>query len=90
MYAPCCVAANGKPLIRGTVKSFSSLLSLKSTLTTEDIARIFSLTADNVRQVRHRASRKKKEPHRPLAINPEQEAFVAFIHERFGLQNYAT
>jgi hypothetical protein len=34
---------------------------------------------------------KKKEPHRCLAFNPDQEAdIVRFIRERFGSQNYAT
>jgi hypothetical protein len=33
---------------------------------------------------------KKKEPHRPLAFDPDQEAdILRFIPERFGLQNYA-
>jgi hypothetical protein len=34
---------------------------------------------------------KKKEPHRPLALDPDQEAdMVRFIREQFGSQNYAT
>jgi hypothetical protein len=34
---------------------------------------------------------KKKEPRRPLALDPHQEAdIVRFIRERFGSQNYAT
>jgi hypothetical protein len=33
---------------------------------------------------------KKKEPHRPLALDPDQEAdIVHFIREQFGSQNYA-
>jgi hypothetical protein len=34
---------------------------------------------------------KKKKPHRPLVLDPDQEAdIVCFIRERFGSQNYAT
>jgi transposase len=60
-------------------------------LTTDDIAMIFNISADNVRQIRHRARMKKKKSHRPLALDPDQEAdIVRFIRERFGSQNYAT
>jgi hypothetical protein len=53
---------------------------------------ILNINTDNVRQIRHRAQmKKKKEPHRPLALDPDQEAdVVRFIRERFGSQNYAT
>jgi hypothetical protein len=61
-----------------------------SRLTTDDIAMIVNISADNVRQIRHRAQIKKKGPHRPLALYPDQEAdIVRFIWERFGWQNYA-
>jgi hypothetical protein len=39
-----------------------------SRLITEDIAMIFNISADNIRQIRHRAPMKKKEPHRPLHL----------------------
>jgi DNA-directed RNA polymerase sigma subunit (sigma70/sigma32) len=53
-----------------------------SRLTTDDIAMIFNISADNVRQIRHRAQMKKKEPHGPLAVDPDQEAdIVRFIRE---------
>jgi transposase len=62
-----------------------------SRLTTYEIAMIFHVSAGNVRQIRHKARMKKKEPHRPLALDPDQEAdIVRFIRERFGSQNYAT
>jgi hypothetical protein len=61
-----------------------------SRLRTDDIAMIFSVSADNVRQIRHRARMKKKESHRPLAPDPDQEGdVVPFIRERFGSQNHA-
>jgi hypothetical protein len=60
-------------------------------LTTDDTSMIFNISANNVRQIRHIARMKKKEPHRPLALDPDQEAdIVHFIRERFGSQNYAT
>jgi DNA-binding CsgD family transcriptional regulator len=62
-----------------------------SRLTTDDIAMILNISADNVRQIQRRARMEKKEPHRPLALDPDQEAdIVCFIREQFGLQNYAT
>jgi DNA-directed RNA polymerase sigma subunit (sigma70/sigma32) len=45
-------------------------------LITDDIAMIFNVSADNVRQIRHRARMKKKELHGPLAPDPDQEADV--------------
>jgi hypothetical protein len=45
-------------------------------LTTDDIAMVFNISADNVRQIRHRARMKKKEPHGPLALDPDQEADI--------------
>jgi hypothetical protein len=60
-------------------------------LTTDGIIMIFNINSDNVRQIRHRARMKKKEPHRPLALDPDQEAdIVRCIRERFRSQNYAT
>jgi hypothetical protein len=62
-----------------------------SRLATDDIAMNFNISADNVHQIRHRARTKKKEPHKPLALDPDQEAdIVHLIRERFGSQNYAT
>jgi hypothetical protein len=62
-----------------------------SRLTTDDIAMTFNISTDNVRQIRHRAWMKKKEPHRPLVFDPDQEVdIVRFIREWFGSQNYAT
>jgi DNA-directed RNA polymerase sigma subunit (sigma70/sigma32) len=53
-----------------------------SRLTTDDIAIIFNISADNVRQIRHRARMKKKEPHRTLALDPDQDTdIVRFIRE---------
>jgi hypothetical protein len=49
---------------------------------------VFNISADNARQIRHKARMKKKGPHRPLALDPDQEADI--IRERFGSQNYAT
>jgi hypothetical protein len=52
---------------------------------------ILNISADNVHQIRHRARMKKKEPHIPLALDPDQKTdIVRFIRERFGSQNYAT
>jgi DNA-directed RNA polymerase sigma subunit (sigma70/sigma32) len=47
-----------------------------SRLTTDHIAMIFNMTADNVRHIRHRAQMKKKEPHRLLVLDPDQEADI--------------
>jgi hypothetical protein len=61
-----------------------------SRLTTGDIAMIFNISADNICHIRHRARMKKKEPHRPMALDPDQKAdILRFIRERFGSQNYA-
>jgi hypothetical protein len=60
-------------------------------LSTEDLANIFNIRADNVPQIRDRAYMKKKHPHRRLTLDPEQEAgVVRFIRERSGWQNYVT
>jgi hypothetical protein len=62
-----------------------------SRFTTDDTAMIFNIGADNVHQIRNRAGMKKKEPHKPLTLDPDQEAdIVCFIREQFGSQNYAT
>jgi hypothetical protein len=62
-----------------------------SRLTTDDIAMILNINSENVRQIQHRARVKKKESHRPLALDPDQEAdIVRFIRERFGSQNYGS
>jgi hypothetical protein len=53
-----------------------------SRLTTDDIAMIFHISDDNVCRIRHRARMKKKEPPRPVALDPYQEAdIVCFIRE---------
>jgi transposase len=63
----------------------------RSKLTTDDIAKTFSLRADDIRQIRHRAQMKKQTQHRPMTLHLEQEAeLVRFVQERFGSQNYAT
>jgi hypothetical protein len=62
-----------------------------SRLTADNIAMIFNRSADDVRQIRHRARMKKKESHRSLALDPDQKAdIVPFILERFRSQNYTT
>jgi hypothetical protein len=62
-----------------------------SRLTADDIGMIFDISDDNIRQIGHRARVKKKEPHRPLALDPDQEAdIVRFIRQQFGSKNYAT
>jgi DNA-directed RNA polymerase sigma subunit (sigma70/sigma32) len=66
-------------------------IDIVSRLTADDIAMIFNISADNVRQIRHRARTKKKKLHRPLGLDSDQEAdIVRFIRERFGWQNYTT
>jgi DNA-directed RNA polymerase sigma subunit (sigma70/sigma32) len=56
-----------------------------SRLTTDDVAMIFNISADNVRQIQHRARMKKMEPHRPPALDADRDAdIVRFIRERFG------
>jgi hypothetical protein len=61
-----------------------------SQLTTDDIAMVFNISADKGRQIRHRARMKKKEPHKPLALDPGQETeILRFIRERCGRQTYA-
>jgi hypothetical protein len=62
-----------------------------STLSTKDIAKIFNIPADIVRQIRHRAHVKQKSPHRFLTRDPEQETDGArSIHKDFWPQNYVT
>jgi hypothetical protein len=64
---------------------------IASRLTNDDIAMIFNINADNVRQIRRRARMNKTEPDRPRALDPDQVVdIVRFIRERFGSQNYAT
>jgi hypothetical protein len=60
-----------------------------STLSTEDIANIFNIRADSVRQIRRTAYVKKSNPCTPRSPDPEQEFdTIRFICKRFGSQNY--
>jgi hypothetical protein len=62
-----------------------------SPLTRECVANLFNCRAENIRQIRHRALTKRKQPYRPLTLAPEQEKdVVRFIHERFQSHNSVT
>jgi hypothetical protein len=104
LYSSGMTAQDSRALLRGcewqTVTSWNGQVvflsefgktDTASRLTTDDIAMISNISADNVRQIRHRAQMKKKESHRPLALDPDKKADIfRFIRERFGSQNYAT
>jgi hypothetical protein len=60
-------------------------------LSTDDIAKIFDIHPENVRQIRHRARMKQRNAHRPLTLDLEQESdVIGFIHEQFASQHYVT
>jgi hypothetical protein len=58
-------------------------------LITNETAKIFNIPAENMCEVRRRAETERKEGHRLLTLEIQQEADVVnFIQERFEMQNY--
>jgi hypothetical protein len=56
--------------------------------TTDEVVMIFNISAENACQIPLRARRERKEVHRPITIEVEQETeVVSFIQERFEAQN---
>jgi DNA-directed RNA polymerase sigma subunit (sigma70/sigma32) len=56
----------------------------KAKLSTNDIGKMFNIRSGNIRQIRHKADRKRENPHRSFTLDLEQKAnVVRFTDKRF-------